>query len=116
MSSIYVDNDNWDIAVDASGNIAVATGAYALAMEAACKIKTFAGEVYFDTTQGIPYFTEILGKQPSIEYMRMQFTNTALSVSGVVSAKVYFTDFTDRTISGQVQVTDQTGKVATSSF
>lgn len=116
MSSIYVDNDSWDIAVDASGNIAIATGAYTLALEAACKIKTFAGELYFDTTQGIPYFSEILGQQPSIEYMRAAFTNAALSVSGVVSAKVYFSAFTDRTVSGQVQITDQTGKVAASSF
>lgn len=117
MDSLNVDSVNNDLTVDANGNIGVATGAFALALNAACAIRTFAGEVWFDATQGVPYFSTILGKNPPVEYMRSQLVAAALgSDPDIVSAKVYFTSLTNRTLSGQVQVTNSSGNIATSVF
>ncbi len=60
MNTLLLDQVTWDLAVDTSGNIAVAADPYSQAQDAASSIKTFAGEVYYDTTRGIPYFTQIL--------------------------------------------------------
>lgn len=117
MDSLNIDDTNNDLFVDASGNIAVATGGFALALNAACAIRTFSGEVYYDTTQGIPYFSTILGYNPPIEYVRSQVTAVALSSDpDIVSAKAYFTSLTNRDLSGQVQVSDSSGNIAASAF
>lgn len=117
MDSVYVDPVNNDLAVDSDGNIQISTGSYALALAAACAIRTFQGEVFYDVTQGLPYFTEIIGKNPPLEYVRMQVTTAALnSDPDIVAAQAYFSSLTSRNLSGQVQVSDSTGKIAASSF
>lgn len=107
---------NWDLFVDTFGNIAVATEPYAIAQDAACAVKTFAGEVYYDATLGIPYFDDILGHQPSLEFMREQFISAALTVPGAVSAKVFFTSISGRVATGQIQITDSSGVTTSVGF
>jgi hypothetical protein len=117
MDSLNITNDTNDLFVDSSGNIAIATGSFALALNAACAIRTFSGECWFNSTLGIPYFASILGKNPPIEYLRSQLSTTGLNADpDIKSATVYFTRITDRKLSGQVQVSTSTGNVATSSF
>lgn len=117
MDSLNITNDTNDLFVDSSGNIAIATGGYALALNAACALRTFSGEVFYDTTQGIPYLSTILGYNPPVEYLRSQFTQAALnSDPDIVSSKVYFTSFIGRKLTGQVQTTNQSGNIAASSF
>lgn len=117
MDSINIDSVNNDLFVDVAGNLAVATGGAALALNAACAIRTFKGEVFFDSTQGLPYFQSILGKNAPLEYIRSQLTQAALgSDPNIVASKVYFSSLTGRKLSGQVQVSDSTGKIAASSF
>ncbi len=43
-STLLLDQVTWDLAVDTSGNIAVASDPYSQAQDAASSIKTFAGE------------------------------------------------------------------------
>jgi hypothetical protein len=112
MNTLLLDVTTWDLCVDASGNIAMATDPYALAQDAACAIKLFAGELWFDTTQGVPYFDQILGQPLSLEFMRTQYVAAAMSVPGVVAAEVFFTGIVGRALSGQVQITDATGAVS----
>jgi len=117
MDSLNITDDGNDLFVDSSGNIAVATGSFALALNAACAIRTFSGECFYNTTLGIPYFSTILGKNPPVEYLRSQLSATALSSDpDIKSTTVYFTSITDRKLSGQVQVSTSTGNVAASSF
>lgn len=114
--TLLLDRTTWDLCVDASGNIAVASGPYALAQDAASAIKLFAGELYYDTSQGIPYFQTILGKQPSIAYLKAQLVAAALTVPGVVSAVCYLQAIKDRTVTGQVQITNASGAVTAAAF
>jgi hypothetical protein len=116
MQSLLIDTVFNDLVVDARGNIAVCDEPYRLAQDAACAIRLFLGEVYYAQDQGIPYFTQILGHWPAISLVKAYLQNAALSVTGVVSATVYLTSFTDRNLNGQVQVTDSSGATTAASF
>lgn len=116
MKTLLLTTDTWDLVVDASGNIAIADEPYALAQDAASAIRLFQGELYYDTTQGIPYFEQILGKAPPISLMKAYFNRAALTVPGVVTAKTFIQSWTDRTITGQVQVTDAAGNITAAGF
>lgn len=116
MKTILLDTVLWDLVLDVSGNIAAATNPYALAQDAATAIKLFQGELWYDTAKGIPYWTTILGKTPPLSLLKQQFVNSALTVPGVVSAKCFISTFTQRVISGQVQVTDSNGQTSVAAF
>ena len=108
-NTLLLTQDIWDLCLDASGNIAMAQPPYALAQDAASSIRTFAGEVYYDTTRGVPYFAQILGQLPPVSLMKQQFTDAALLVPGVASAQTFITGFSGRKISGQAQITTTSG-------
>lgn len=117
MDMLYVNSTDNDLSVDAQGNLQTSTGAFALALAAACAIRTFKGEVYFDSTQGLPYFSTILGKNPPLEYVRSQFVAAALGADpDIVESKVFFSSLTARDLSGQIQTSDATGKIAALGF
>lgn len=116
MKTLFLDPNAWDLVLDTSGNIAVASNPYSLAQDAASAIKTFLGEVYYDTSKGIPYFEQILGQEPPLELMRAQFVAAALTVPEVVAAKVFFISVANRQVTGQVQVTDSSGNTTAAGF
>lgn len=109
MKSLLLDRTVWDLVLDTSGNIAVATEPYAIAQDVACACRLFAKELWYDTNKGIPYFSDILGHWPPLEIVRARLTKAALTVPGVVSAQVVISEFKNRTIVGQVQFIDTTG-------
>lgn len=115
-STLLLDPGTWDLSRDASGNIAVASEPYSLAQDAASAIKTFLGEVYFDTTIGVPYRQQILGQRPPLALLKQQLVKAALTVPDVASATVFITSFVDRAISGQVQIIGATGQVSAANF
>lgn len=109
-STLLLDLATWDLTKDANGNIAMAAEPYALAQDAASALRLFRGELWYDTTQGVPYFESILDKLPPIEFLKAQFVAAAESVSGVAGATCVITGFVDRQLSGQVQIISQTGQ------
>src|SRR5580658_3782864 len=113
FSTLLLDVETWDLCLDASGNIALAQPPYALAQDVASAIKTFLGEVYYDTTLGIPYFQQILGQTPPISVFQAYMVAAALTVPGVVSSTCVIQSFQDRTVTGQVQFTDTSGNTQT---
>jgi len=116
MNSLYLNPSTWDLAVDSFGNIAVASDPYALAQNAATACRTFINDVYYDQTVGIPYFTQILGQLPTLQYVKAQLVAAAETVQGVVSAQAFITEFAGRQIQGQIQVTDTAGVTTAASF
>jgi len=116
MKSLLLDRTAWDLVLDINGNIAVATEPYAIAQDVANACRLFAGELYYDTSKGIPYFGEVLGKLPPLEVVRAKLTAAALAVPGVVSAQVVITEFKDRGIVGQVQFVDTAGATHNATF
>jgi len=115
VKSLYLSPESWDLAVDSAGNIATCTEPYRLAQDAATAIRTFVGDLYYDQATGLPYFTEVLGQLPPIELVKSLMVDAALTVPGVVAAQVFLTS-ADRTLSGQVQVTDRAGALTAANF
>lgn len=123
-STLLLDTVAWDLVLDAAGNIAVASEPYSLAQDAASAIRTWSdggptglGECYWDTTLGLPYRTQIFGQPPSLTLLKAQFEAAALTVPDVASATVFISAFTDRALSGQVQVTSvSTGQTSYADF
>ena len=117
-ATLLLDNSTWDIKLDDSGNIALAADPDSLAQDAASAIKTFVGECYWDTTVGIPYLTQVLGKSPpTIALLKELFVDAALTVPGVATAQCFITSLSDRSVSGQVQVVSAaTGQTSAANF
>jgi hypothetical protein len=115
-STLLLDTQNWDLVTDISGNIAVAAEPYALAQDAASAIKLFQGELWFDVSIGVPYWSLILGLSPPVALMKSKFKAAALTVPGVASAVCYLSSIVDRVVGGQVQVTSATGQTSAASF
>lgn len=116
MNTILLDTVAWDLVLDVGGNIAVASQPYSLAQDAASAIKLFQGELWYDVSQGIPYWAQILGENPSLSLMKAKWTTAALTVPGVASAVCYISSITDRIVGGQVQVTSSTGQISAAAF
>lgn len=116
MDTLYLDPGSWDLALDSSGNIALASNPYALAQSAATAILTFLGDIYYDQAQGIPYFQQVLNNPPPLALYRAMCVDAAMLVPGVVSAQVFFRAIVGRKLTGQVQVTDAAGTTTVAGF
>lgn len=116
LNTLLLDQDEWDLVLDASGNIAMASPPYALAQDVASAVRTFKGEVYYDQSQGVPYFDEVLGKLPPAALLTQLMTDQALTVPGVVSAQTIISSFNARAVSGQIPFTDESGGTTVVTF
>lgn len=115
MKTLLLDNTEWDLLLDAAGNLAIAIDPYALAQDVASALKLFAAELWYDTSKGIPYFQDVLGRTPPVTFFQELMVAAAMSVPGVVSAECTIQAFENRTVTGQVLFrtsTGQTGSVS----
>lgn len=115
MKTILLDK-GWDLVLDASGNIAVASEPYSLSQDACSAVKLFSGEQFYDTDIGVPYWPQILGYLPPISLLRAAMIKAALTTPGVAKANVFFYSFLGRKLSGQLQVTPENGKTVAVEF
>lgn len=106
MDTFLLDTDNWDLVLDSNGNWAIASPPYAVAQDVASAIKTFQGEVYYDSTLGVPYTQEILGEQPPLNVVVSDIETAALAVPGVVKANCTVSSFQNGDVEGQVEFVD----------
>ena len=116
MSTLLLTQDTWDLCVDALGNIAVATAPYSYAQDVASACKLFLGELWYNTSKGVPYLEEILGMLPTEDALRQYLIGVALSVDGVVKVDVIVNSFDSRTISGNIQFVDINGNTSNVGF
>jgi hypothetical protein len=97
------------LCLDASGNIAVATEPYSQAQDSASAGRVFQGECYYDTSRGVPYFTEVLGRYQPTQLLRARLQQAALTVPGVTEATAVLTVGRDRVMTGQIQIKSSDG-------
>lgn len=119
MDTLLLDLTNWDLVVDAAGNWAKASAPYAISQDVASAIKTFAGEVWYNSTKGIPYFAQILGQSPPVSLLQEFMVRAALTVPLVVDnppPQCVITSFELRNVKGQVSFTDSAGNTQTVSL
>lgn len=105
-----------DLVLDSNGDIALAAPPYSVAQDVASAMRLFQGELWYDGTQGIPYWQQFLGQNPTTSQIIAAFNNAALSVPGVLSASTVITSVAGREVSGQVQFSTNNGTSTTVSF
>jgi hypothetical protein len=113
MDTLKLDSTTWDLSVDASNNIAVATGPAAIAQDVASSVRVFNGELWYQTNRGVLYLERILGQLPPIGFLIGQFRTAALLVPNVVSVVVALNPLgRDRKLTGSITITDDRGATA----
>ena len=115
-NTLILDISGWDLLIDASGNIAMASQPYSQAQDAASAIRTFRGESWYNVLLGVPYWDQILGKAPPLSLIKAYIVEQALTVPGVASAVCYINSFVNRRIGGQVQLVNQVGQTISTGF
>lgn len=115
--SLLLDQDSWDLLVDANGNVAVADEPYRIAQDVATECRLFQSDYWYNITLGLPYFSKILGERPPLQLLKSYYISAAKGVVGVVKAACFFNAITSkRELTGQVQSTDQTGNILTTAI
>ena len=109
-TTLALDTATRDLVVNADRNIAIKDGGDSIAQDVASAIKLFEGELWYDTTKGVPYFSQILGMAYAPTIIQGLYNRAALTVVGVVDAKTTITRITDREVHGTVYVIDLVGE------
>lgn len=116
MNTLLLDTVLWDLVLDANGNIAMASDPYSVAQDVASACRTFLGECWYNTTIGIPYFQQVLGYLPPINVLKLLLAQAAATVPGCNDPIVFITAFENRSLSGQIQFTDNNGAAQVASI
>lgn len=111
MATLFLDA-GWDISLDSSGNIALASGDYAVAQNVANAVKLFTNDAYFNTEQGIPHFEISLKRNISAAVIRSRIKEAAEKVQGVKSASVRIKEIKDNALQAEILITLTTGTAA----
>ena len=116
MKTLFLNPETWDLELDVSGNIAVASDVYQQAQDICSAGRTFTKDLYFDQAVGIPYLDGILGaKGFPLSLYKKYIEDAAVSVTGVTSAHASLRLVANRTVTGTITFTNennQTGSIA----
>lgn len=111
MKTLFLLPDTWDLTLDVSGNIAIASDQYARAQSVANKCRVFIKDMYYSQGEGIPYLESIMGKNRfSLSMYRTYLEDAAMAVDGVVTARAELSTANDRVVRGRIIFTDRTGR------
>ena len=116
MNTLLLTTDQWDLCLDVNGGIAVATDPYSVVQDVASACRVFQSEEYYDTTQGVPYFQQILARLPPLALVKTQIAAQAATVPGCNNPVVLIAGLNNRALSGQVQFTDSNGQTQVAGF
>ncbi|WP_147196061.1 hypothetical protein [Pantoea sp. CCBC3-3-1] len=112
--SFELETASWDLSLDDSGSIAITKNPYAVAQDVACACSTFLGEVWYDTTLGIPYYQRILGHWPGTQLINTKYASEAKKLDYVQSAFCTTTVGNgDRAATGVMTITDTNNVTST---
>jgi hypothetical protein len=93
-----------------SMDIATVSNQQQIVQDVASLIQTYQGEVYYDTSVGIPWNTNVLAQPYAPTLLKPMLQNAALTVPGVVQAQVLLTGYVNsRIVSGSINILDATG-------
>lgn len=110
MDTLLLNRADWDLCIDASGNIAAASDPYSQVQDTASAARLFLGELYYGPpTQGIPYFQEALNKPVPTQLLKSRLVAAAVRVPGVRAARCFLTSVSARAIGGQIQIETDAG-------
>ena len=112
---LALETSTWDLHLDRTGNIATLSDAVALlSQRIQCRLQTFRGECFLDRSVGVPYFSEIMKKNPDLGRIRSLLAAVIAGVEGakkVLSLDLQFAAST-RTLTVRFRVQGTSGEIA----
>lgn len=109
MSDLKLDPTTNDIALE-NGDLAIVGDSDAVAQHIRQRLKFFRGEWFLDTSAGVPYYQDILKKNPNPEVVEQLLRNEILGTPGVLELQKFEMDFQGATrslrVSFQVRTVD----------
>ena len=116
QNTLLLDQDVWDLVLDANGNIALAETPYSIAQDVSSALRTFIGECWYNNDLGLPYWERILGEFPPLPYVSERMVEQAFTIPNVTAVDVTYSSFENRVLSGQVLVTDTDSNTSNVAF
>ena len=109
LSVLQPTSQNQDIAFNTQG--------LAVAQDVASAIKLFQGELYYDTTLGVPYFGQVFTQQHNAAIINSLMQQAAFTVPNVVEAAASVSNLDangkpSRNITGTVKILDVNGEAS----
>lgn len=89
-----LDPDTHDMIV--TSDFALVDGVDAIKQHMKMRIWLFEGELFYNTTKGVPYFRHILVKQPNIRIIESIFSDVILETPGAISLDTFDMDWDRR--------------------
>ena len=83
MSDIKLDESTGDLELD-TGDLQLTTGADAVRQHLQQRLRTFRGEWFLDLSTGVPYYQDILKKNPNPLVVDGVLKDAVLSTPGVI--------------------------------
>ena len=84
MTKSFAVDDNNDIFIDETGNLAIGVGLDAVVYACKNAAQTVLGEMIYQTNQGMPNFQTIWKGSPNISQFQASLTATLLAVADVI--------------------------------
>lgn len=103
-------SEEWDLCLTVGGNLAVVSGRERVAQDVACYERTFYGEPWYASEDGVPYLDRELADLPPRELVIARANERALEVPGVATAETELTEFAKRVLHGEIKVTTSDGE------
>lgn len=97
-------NSSWDSYLDDAGNIAIISGAAAVAQDVASACRLFVNDAYHNKNQGIPYKSDILGYQVPLPIVSAMLEAQAKTVPHVSDARATLS-LVNRALGGTIAIT-----------
>jgi hypothetical protein len=108
---LLLDPDTGDLVI-ADGDLVLVSGIDAVAQLIQSYLLLFRGEWFLDESAGIPYFEDILVKNPNLSAIREIFRQTLLEVPGVLSVESLSLELSaERTLSVDWKVDTDLGEL-----
>lgn len=84
MADLKLGTDG-DLELDDNNDLIFVEGLEAIAQDVSVRLRTYLGEWFLDTRQGLPYFQRILGEKPRIGVLKALFGEAILLTPGISS-------------------------------
>lgn len=98
MRNLALDVDTHDLVLDESRNLVFTqTPEEMLSQRLTCKLKAFLGEWYLDRRVGVPYFEEVLVKNPNVAKIRALLLSVVTNDPQVARVLAFDVNFEPRT-------------------
>ena len=110
--TIATDAENNDIFLDGLNNIGSAEDAEALASIVMHRQRTVLGELRYNTSAGIPYFTTVFATPPDLRMFEAFIIADTQTIPGVIGVDSFNVSVRDNTVKFDMRINTEFGRIA----